>query len=75
MAVAKVFMSGNSQAVRLPKEFRVAGDEVDIFRRGDEIVLRERAQDMSRAFELLCALPEDVLDDRKDDPPQEREGL
>ena len=75
MAVAKVFKSGNSQAVRLPKEFRVAGDEVEIFRRGDEIVLRERARDLSRAFELLCALPEDVLEDRKDDPPQAREGL
>jgi antitoxin VapB len=75
MAIARVFKSGNSQAVRLPKEFRVAGDEVEIFRRGDEIVLRERARDLSRAFELLCALPEDVLEDRKDDPPQAREGL
>ena len=33
--------SGNSQAVRLPKEFRFKGKEVEIFRRGDEIVLRE----------------------------------
>ena len=40
MAVAKVFKSGNSQAVRLPKEFRLAASEVEIFRRGDEIVLR-----------------------------------
>ena len=75
MATAKVFKSGNSQAVRLPKEFRVASDEVEIFRRGDEIVLRERPRNLSRAFELLCALPEDFLEDRKDDPPQEREGL
>ena len=75
MAVAKVFKSGNSQAVRLPKEFRVSGDEVEVFRRGDEIVLRERPRDLSRAFELLCALSEEVLKDRKDDPPQEREGL
>ena len=75
MATAKVFQSGNSQAVRLPKEFRVASDEVEIFRRGDEIVLRERPRNLSRAFELLCALPEDFLEDRTDDPPQEREGL
>ncbi len=75
MATAKVFKSGNSQAVRLPKEFRFASDEVEIFRRGDEIVLREPAKDLSRAFELLAALPEDVLEDRRDDPPQTREGL
>ena len=30
MRTAKVFMSGNSQAVRLPKEFRLEGDEVYI---------------------------------------------
>jgi antitoxin VapB len=78
MATAKVFKSGNSQAVRLPKEFRVASDEVEIFWRGDELVIREKPQNLERAFELLCALPEDVvtaLSNREDDPPQEREGL
>ena len=39
MAKARVFKSGNGQAVRLPKEFRLRGKEVEIFRRGDEIVL------------------------------------
>jgi len=34
---------GNSQAVRLPKAFRVQSKEMEISRRGDEIVLRERA--------------------------------
>ncbi len=75
MATAKVFRSGNSQAVRLPKEFRVTGDEVEIFRRGDEIVLRERPRNLLRALDLLASLPDDFLVDRKDDPPQEREGL
>ncbi|POZ99257.1 AbrB/MazE/SpoVT family DNA-binding domain-containing protein, partial [Pseudomonas sp. MWU12-2312b] len=40
MTLARVFQSGNSQAVRLPKEFRLDVDSVEIFRRGDEIVLR-----------------------------------
>ncbi len=76
MPTARVFKSGNSQAVRLPKEFRLAGDEVDIFRRGDEIVLRERGRGMSKAFELLSELPEDMFADaRRDDPPQSRDGL
>jgi antitoxin VapB len=72
MAIAKVFWSGNSQAVRLPKQFWLMSDEVEIYRRGGEIVLREKPKSLARAFELLCELP-DV--EREDDPPQEREGL
>ncbi len=76
MTTARVFKSGNSQAVRLPKEFRLSGPEVDIFRRGDEIVLRERQRGMERAFELIANLPEDMFaDERIDPPPQSREGL
>lgn len=37
---AKLFANGRSQAVRLPKEFRFAGAEVYIERRGEEVVLR-----------------------------------
>lgn len=39
MTTAKVFWSGRSQAVRLPKEFRVDGDKVRIRRQGHAIVL------------------------------------
>jgi hypothetical protein len=38
-----IYKSGSSQAVRLPKKFRVKSRGVEIFRRGDEIVLREKA--------------------------------
>ncbi len=76
MTMARVFKSGNSQAVRLPKEFRVRSRELEIFRRGAEIVLREPAKDLSRAFELLAGLPEDFLPERRrDTPPQERKDL
>jgi antitoxin VapB len=76
MSKAKIFKSGNSQAVRLPKEFRFKVKEVEIFRRGDEIVLIEPRRNLSRAYELLRSMPEDFFaDGRKDDPPQEREGL
>jgi antitoxin VapB len=76
MGTARVFKSGNSQAVRLPKQFRFQGDEVEIFRRGDEVVLREKGSGMGRAFELLASLPLDAVDDlRPEPPPQEREGL
>lgn len=75
MITARVFKSGNSQAVRLPKNFRVNGKEVEIFRRGDEIVLRELPKDLRRAFELLSGLPDDFLADRGDALPQTRKGL
>lgn len=74
MATARVFRSGNSQAVRLPKSFRLRGPEVEIFRRGEEIVLREKGRGIARAFEILSELPEDALPhDRKDEPPQSRD--
>ena len=76
MPTAKVFRSGNSQAVRLPKEFRFRSQEVEIFRRGEEVILREKANTMTRAFELLAEPPADLdARDRGDDRPQEREGL
>jgi antitoxin VapB len=77
MSTARVFRSGNSQAVRLPKQFRLKSKEVEIFRRGDEIVLREKEGSMVRAFDLLAGLPEDleVAGRGKDPPPQKRKGL
>ncbi len=50
MTEAAVFMSGNSQAVRLPKPFRFQGSSVEIFRRGDEVVLREKRQTLAQAL-------------------------
>jgi antitoxin VapB len=76
MGTARVFRSGNSQAVRLPKEFRLKSKEVEIFRRGDEIVLREKNGTMARAFDLLAGLPEDIeIPGRSNDLPQTRKGL
>jgi antitoxin VapB len=72
MATAKLFKSGNSQAVRLPKEYRLRGDSVEIFRRGDEVVLREMKPGLGRAFDLIAELP---IDDIDDPPPQKRRGL
>ncbi len=37
---AKLFMHGRSQAVRLPKEFRMAGKEVEISRKGDVVAMK-----------------------------------
>lgn len=40
----KLFMSGNSQAVRIPREFHLDGDEVEIQRRGNTLVIRQKKQ-------------------------------
>ncbi|MEA2824556.1 MAG: antitoxin VapB [Alphaproteobacteria bacterium] len=72
MAIARVFKSGNSQAVRLPKAFRLKGPEVDISRRGDEIVLREKRANrggLAEAFEILASIPLDAFDNIKDRRP------
>jgi len=76
MATAKVFKSGNGQVVRLPKQFHVKGKEVDIFWRGNEVVLREHCGTMERAFHLLAALPNDLtLAGRRKDKPHKAKGL
>jgi antitoxin VapB len=76
MSKARVFKSGNSQAVRLPKEFRFDVKEVEIFRRGDEIILRRPKRNLRRALALLQSLPDDFMaEGRQDSPPQEREPL
>lgn len=71
--LAKVFQSGNSQAVRLPREFRFRSDEVEIFRRGDEVVMRERPATLAHIVDLISELPEverpEVL------MPEDRNGL
>jgi antitoxin VapB len=76
MIKAKIFKSGNSQAVRLPKEFRFDVKEVEILRRGDEIVLRNPKRNLSRVLAILQSLPDDFMaDGRQDSPPQQREPL
>jgi antitoxin VapB len=75
-ALARIFQSGNSQAVRLPKDFRFDVDQVEIFRRGDEVVLRPLRPSAAIVFDALVALPADMLESGRDDtPPQDREAL
>jgi antitoxin VapB len=76
MSTAKIFRSGNSQALRLPKEFQLDVPEVEIFRRGDEIVIRKKPQNLARVFELLTGLSEDFMSGGRNQPSlQRREQL
>lgn len=58
---AAVFMSGNSQAVRLPKAFQLHSKRVLIERRGEEIILKEIPETMA---EFLKKLP--IIEDWPD---------
>ena len=53
---AKVFRSGNSQAVRLPKDFRFDVAEVEISREGDAVILRPRQGASARWASLRAAV-------------------
>jgi antitoxin VapB len=76
MTLARVFQSGNGQTVRLPKEFRFTSGEVEIFRQGNNIVLRERPASAVAIFDALAGMPGDFMADGRDDgPPQERESF
>jgi antitoxin VapB len=76
MNTARIFQSGNSQAVRLPKEFRFNTKDVEIFQRGDEVVLREKRYTPADALAIFSSLPADFMaEGREDTPPQARESL
>jgi antitoxin VapB len=59
--ITKVFQSGNSQAIRVPKEFQLEQDEVEILRRGDELIIRPiKRQNASILFDLLSSFAGDL---------------
>jgi antitoxin VapB len=75
-----VFTSGNSQAVRLPKAFRFSAKTVEISRRGDEIVLREKPLLVRDVIRQLAPMSDEnakewdrIMATVDDPPPQERD--
>ncbi len=74
MKITKVFKSGNSQAVRLPKDFQLKGNVVMIFKKNGDIIIREKPKNLAAAFLLLTHFSEDFFEEgRKDTLPQERD--
>ena len=72
LKIAKIFMNGRSQAVRLPKEFRFNSDEVWVQKQGDKVILSATEPGWDEFFDLAPVFDEDFLSDRGDLPPQER---
>ncbi len=74
MATARVFKSGTAKPSGCQKN-RVKTYELEIFRRGEEIVLGEKPGGMVRILDLLTAMPADMFPrKRKDSKPQRRKG-
>jgi antitoxin VapB len=72
MPTAKVFKSGNSQAIRLPKEFRLKVTEVELVRQGDDIVIRlPKKPTLMDAYNALRSMPDDFFAEGRVDPPPE----
>jgi antitoxin VapB len=79
MRTAKVFMTGRSQAVRLPAEFRFDTDEVYVRRDPEtgDVVLSRRPGGWKEFFAQADAanIPDDFLADRGDALPTPRPEL
>jgi antitoxin VapB len=80
MNKAKLFWTGRSQAVRLPKEYRFEGNEVRIRRQGNAVVLEPIARDTGKDWawldEIAGKLGGDFLPEGREQPEtQERPGL
>jgi len=74
MDKAKIFWSGRSQAVRLPKEFRFNGTEVKIRREGDAVILEpinDNADDWSWLDRITGPFDDDFIAAVEEEVPQQ----
>jgi antitoxin VapB len=71
MEKAKLFWSGRSQAVRLPKDFRFHGEEVQIRRRGSAVILEPVGDDWSWLDAIVGKLDDDFVQAVNEQPEQQ----
>jgi antitoxin VapB len=76
---ARVFMSGRSQAVRIPAEYRFTSKEVYIRRdaRSGDLILSQAPGNWEEVYAALdkAGFPDDFLSDRSQSPVQQRDEL
>ena len=75
MKAARLFKNGQSQAVRLPKEFRFKGDQVLVKRVGNALVLLPLQEPWTPLFESLLQFSKDFMVTREQPNQKPREGL
>ena len=75
MKTAKLFLNGQSQAVRLPKEFRFNSDKVFIKKVGNAVVLIPYQAPWQSLFDSLDKFSDDFMEKREQPDQQIRESL
>ena len=70
---ARLFMTGRSQAVRLPREYRFEGEEVIIKRVGDGVLLLPRNNAWKNLLSAVYDHPDDFVFERDQGEQQERD--
>ena len=74
MQTAKLFQNGRSQAVRLPKAFRLPGTEVKISRQGNKIILEPIDDSWEQWFDAINQFSDDFMQNGREQPEtQERD--
>lgn len=75
MKTAKIFQNGQSQAVRLPKEFRFDDNEVFIKKTGNIVYLIPRTESWNSLFGSLKKFTSDFMDERSQPELDNRENF
>ncbi len=75
MKTAKLFKNGQSQAVRLPKEFRFEGNEVYIKKIGNTVSLIPIKNSWEPLINSLDEFSDDFMNERQQPENQERDDL
>jgi antitoxin VapB len=72
MKTARLFLNGQSQAVRLPKEFRFEGEEVIIKKVGAAVILLPAKRSWATLIDSLAQFSPDFMSEREQPPQQKR---
>ena len=75
MKTAKLFQNGQSQAVRLPKEFRFEDDYVYVKKSGNAVILIPAHDSWQSLADSLGKFTEDFMSERKQPRTQVRESF
>lgn len=75
MQAVKISKKGKFQYVCLPEGFQFDVSEVEIFRRGDEIVLREKPKNLARVFDLLTGMSDYFMKEGREQPPIQKRNF
>jgi antitoxin VapB len=75
METAKLFINGKSQAVRLPKAYRMKGKEVGITKIGNAVILYPIKTKWNSLIESLEIFSDDFMEERKQPVLENREEI